>query len=111
MEGEAMIKNGPPLNAFRMAIQGFRNNMNGIRGIYNNERERDELTKDQELLHSKLKCLKLNVAGIWERERGMEEMEAPLLIQIPYYFLCFLLDVVFEGRYIPARFYFLETVA
>lgn len=33
------------------------------------------------------------------------------MIKVPYYVLCFLLDVVFEGRFVPGRFFLLETVA
>lgn len=87
--------------------------MNGMRGIYDNEKGKGELTKDQIVLQDKLKSLQLNVTGIWEKEEAMLEVEepAPILIQVPYYALCYLLDALFEGRNVAARFYFLETVA
>ena len=47
----------------------------------------------------------------WEREKSRGPIIAPLIIKIPYYVLCYLLDVVFEGRYVPSRFFLLETVA
>jgi len=99
---------GPPVNVVRMAIEGFRNNFDAIFGKYNNEKD-DKIKENQKELQVKLKNLTLNVTGIWEREKN--DIEAAWVIKIPYYFLCFLLDSVFEGRYIPARFYLLETVA
>lgn len=58
-----------------------------------------------------LKQLTLNSTAIWEREKSRGPIIAPLIIKIPYYVLCYLLDVVFEGRYVPSRFFLLETVA
>lgn len=69
-----------------------------------------ELTPKQKKLQSKLENLTLNATAIWERETQVP-IEAPLVIKIPYILLCYLLDVVFEGRYVPARFFLLETVA
>ncbi len=59
----------------------------------------------------KLKQLTLNSTAIWERERSRGEIVAPLIIKVPYLVLCYMLDVVFEGRYVPSRFFLLETVA
>ena len=69
-----------------------------------------ELSKLQSQLRYNLKQLRLNSTAIWERE-AKTEVEAPLLIKIPYLTICYLLDFVFEGRYVPSRFYLLETVA
>ena len=57
-----------------------------------------------------LQALTLNAGEIWEREHRRPEVVAPWIIKAPYYILCWVLDVVFEGRPIP-RFWFLETVA
>jgi len=62
-------------------------------------------------LHAKLKQLTLDNAAIWKREEASNKVEAPLVIKIPYLFLCYLLDYVFDGKYVPSRFYLLETVA
>lgn len=70
------------------------------------------LTSKQEELRAKLEALTLDSAAIWEREKDNKAInEAPLVIKVPYLVLCWFLDVVFEGRYIPARFLLLETVA
>jgi len=102
--------NGPPANVITMAVQGFIRNLKAIRGVYDNEQHGNIVEAEQVELQRKLQSMKLNVTGIWERELK-EEIEAPLVIMIPYFVLCFFLDYIFEGRYIPARFYFLETVA
>lgn len=36
---------------------------------------------------------------------------APWVIKIPYLLICYMLDRMFEGKYVPARFFLLETVA
>jgi ubiquinol oxidase len=62
-------------------------------------------------MQEKLSKLTLNSTAIWERELKDGPIEAPLLIKIPYLFLCYMLDIVFEGKYVPSRFFLLETVA
>lgn len=69
------------------------------------------LTPKQKELQSKLSQLTLNSTAIWEREKSRGEIIAPLIIKVPYYVLCYLLDVVFEGKYVFSRFFLLETVA
>lgn len=49
-------------------------------------------------------------ANIWKRERSRPAVISPLVIKVPYYLLCALLDQLFDGSPI-SRFYFLETVA
>eukprot|EP00899_Mesostigma_viride_P025321 jgi/Mesvir1/5974/Mv00728-RA.1 len=61
-------------------------------------------------LRAKLAKLTLSNEAIWERERARPEVETSPIIKGPYLFLCWLLDVIFDGRPIP-RFWFLETVA
>lgn len=70
-----------------------------------------DLTPKQKALQQKLKQLTLNSTAIWEREEQTEKIEAPIILKIPYLALCYMLDFVFEGRYVPSRFYLLETVA
>mmetsp|Transcript_14328 Transcript_14328/g.22368 ORF Transcript_14328/g.22368 Transcript_14328/m.22368 type:complete len:537 (-) Transcript_14328:200-1810(-) len=101
---------GPPSNIWSLGTQQFRRNWNAIRGEYSDEQD-VRLTPAQTELRSKLKELTLNSTAIWERETAHGPIEAPLIIKIPYILLCYLLDVVFEGRYVFSRFFLLETVA
>jgi ubiquinol oxidase len=55
--------------------------------------------------------LPLNATKVDERERARGLPEAPALLKLPYFFLCRSLDVLFEGRPVVERFFFLETVA
>jgi len=81
-----------------------------MKGEYKEE-EDIFLTPKQKNLQAQLKDLTLNSTAIWERERARGEIVAPFIIKIPYYVLCYLLDVVFEGKYAFSRFFLLETVA
>lgn len=59
----------------------------------------------------KINSLQLSNEAIWAREKARLPInKAPLLLQVPYYILCFLLDALFKGRPI-ARLFYLETVA
>lgn len=73
-----------------------------------------ELSAEQEKILNKLQELKLDDAKVFKREKDREALEgapeAPWAIRISYRFLCWLLDVIYEGRPIQ-RFWFLETVA
>jgi len=101
----------PPPNIFRLGYQQFNRNLRAIKdAIYENE-ETLALSPKQRELQSKLKQLTLNSTAIWERERARGPIVAPLVIKLPYLVLCYLLDVVFEGVYVPSRFFLLETVA
>lgn len=71
----------------------------------------EELSPKQVELQQKLERLTLNSTAIWERELKDGPIEAPLLIKVPYLFLCWMLDAVFEGKNVPSRFLLLETVA
>ena len=75
-----------------------------------------DVSTKQRSLQNQLKYLTLNSTAIWERESAREGSDnpaknAPYIIKIPYYVLCFFLDTVFEGAPPPARFFLLETVA
>lgn len=63
------------------------------------------------MLRNKLQQLTLNSTAIWEKEEADGPIQAPWLIKVPYLVLCWFLDTVFEGKYVPSRFFFLETVA
>lgn len=104
---------GPPGNIFSLGSQQFMRNMNAMKGEYNDENNENNmaLTKTQKKHRQILKQLSLNSTAIWEREKSRGEIVAPLVIKVPYFVLCYLLDNVFEGRYVPARFFLLETVA
>ena len=54
--------------------------------------------------------LTLSNDKIWDREKQRDEVKSPWVIKIPYYVLCFVLDVLFDKRPI-SRFWLLETVA
>jgi Alternative oxidase. len=85
-------------------------NLNAMRGEYKDEEDLS-LTLEQRRLQSRLKKLTLNSTAIWEREKARGEIVAPWVIKVPYYVLCYFLDVVFEGKYVFSRFFLLETVA
>eukprot|EP00551_Chaetoceros_affinis_P007779 CAMPEP_0203670360 /NCGR_PEP_ID=MMETSP0090-20130426/6448_1 /ASSEMBLY_ACC=CAM_ASM_001088 /TAXON_ID=426623 /ORGANISM="Chaetoceros affinis, Strain CCMP159" /LENGTH=547 /DNA_ID=CAMNT_0050535193 /DNA_START=83 /DNA_END=1726 /DNA_ORIENTATION=+ len=101
---------GPPANILSLGSQQFMRNLNAIKGEYKDEDDL-ELTPKQKYMRKELKKLKLNSTAIWEREKSRGPLVAPLIIKVPYLVLCYLLDVVFEGKSVPARFYLLETVA
>lgn len=101
---------GPPANVFQLGVQQFSRNLNAIKGEYRDE-EPVTLTTKQIEMRQKLNALTINCTAIWERELADGPIEAPWLLKIPYLILCFMLDTVFEGRYAPARFFLLETVA
>lgn len=102
------IYGGPPANVVSLGVQQFVRNWEAIRGEYSDETN-VTLTPKQVLLQSKLKQLTLNTTEIWERELADGPIQAPLVIKVPYFVVCFLLDVVFEGRFVPSRFFLLET--
>lgn len=101
---------GPPGNIFALGSQQFMRNLRAMIGEYNEEPSAS-LTAMQRELQSQLRALTLNSTAIWERERDRGPVIAPYVIKVPYYALCYLLDVVFEGRNAFSRFFLLETVA
>lgn len=101
---------GPPANVFSLGSQQFMRNLNAMKGEYRDEDD-FELTAKQKYMRKKLGQLTLNSTAITERERSRGPIVAPLIIKAPYLVLCYLLDVVFEKRSVPARFFLLETVA
>lgn len=102
---------GPPGNVFSLGSQQFMRNIRAMIGEYKDEESNPALTERQRELQAKLKELTLDSEAIWDRERARGEVVAPWIIKIPYFVLCYLLDVVFEGRNSFSRFFLLETVA
>jgi hypothetical protein len=102
---------GPPDSFFSLGVDQFNRNLDAMRGEYKDE-EPMKLKLEQISVRKMLKKLTLNTTAVWEREKKYTDMPpSPLIIQIPYNVLCYFLDFVFEGRYVPSRFFFLETVA
>lgn len=95
----------PPANFVSLAFEGFQRNLQGLFGEYEKE---SKLTYRQMDLQKKLKLLNLNCTAVWEREG---EVNGPLILKVPYIFLCYMLDVLFEGKFVFGRFFLLETVA
>ena len=110
IESLSLKYGGPPGNIWALGRKQFMRNLDAIRGEYSDEPE-VELTPRQVKLQEKLNQLVLNSTEIWEREMADGPIEAPWIIKIPYLSVCYLLDVVFEGRNVPSRFFLLETVA
>jgi len=102
---------GPPGNVFSLGSQQFMRNLRAMIGEYKDEEDNPALTDRQRMLQSKLSELTLDSEAIWERERARGPIVAPWIIKIPYFVLCYMLDVVFEGRNSFSRFFLLETVA
>jgi ubiquinol oxidase len=101
---------GPPTNLLALGSQQFMRNLMAMIGEYRDE-EDVVLSPKQKQMREQLDRLALNSTAIWERELADGPIEAPWVIKAPYLFLCYMLDVVFENRYVPHRFYLLETVA
>lgn len=103
---------GPPGNIFALGSQQFMRNLRAMIGAYTDETNKPTiLITQQRELQSQLHLLTLNSTAIWDRERARGPVIAPYLIKIPYYALCYLLDIVFEGQNVFSRFFLLETVA
>jgi ubiquinol oxidase len=105
---------GPPANILKLGSAQFMRNLRAMIGEYTDEPDAT-LTPLQESRQELLKQLRLNGTEIWRREeeykRTFRSTPAPFVIQIPYLAICYMLDVMYEHRYIPARFFLLETVA
>lgn len=131
---------GPPASVWRLGWQQFWRNFDAMKGEYRDEEPvgkriqkhilivqieliwsiftyltpvltQPGLTPKQEEARSQLERLTLNSTAIWEKDNADGPIEGPWVIKAPYLILCWLLDVVFEGRYAPSRFFLLETVA
>jgi ubiquinol oxidase len=101
---------GPPSNIFSLGTQQLIRNCKAIIGEYMHEEPKDLSPKQQEY-QDQLDQLTLSSDAIWERDLADGPIIAPFVIKIPYLFLCFMLDTVFEDSSVPSRFFLLETVA
>ncbi len=115
-EEDARFMNyGPPGNILELGTQQFMRNLLAMIGEYSedeaNSKEDSALTEQQQYLQSQLQELTLDTKKIWEREHLRGPMVAPYIIKVPYYALCYFLDLVFEGKPPFGRFFMLETVA
>lgn len=107
---DSLKYSGPPPNICKLSTNQFWRNWKAIQGEYSDEPD-TPLTKRQQQLQSQLQLLTLNSTQIWEKETEDGPIEAPLIIKVPYLAVCWMLDVLFEDRSVPARFFLLETVA
>ena len=104
-----------PASALVLGISNFKKEADGfistIRELFSYKKDAENTSNENvNALRQQLKHLKLSNNAIWDREKAREEVKAPWIIKAPYFVLCFLLDVLFDGKPI-SRFYFLETVA
>ena len=111
MNDERFQDYGPPTNIFSLGSQQFMRNLRAMFNEYSQDESNIQLSPRQIELQEQLSTLTLNSTAIWERERARGPLIAPLIIKVPYLVLCFLLDVIFEGRNPFQRFFLLETVA
>jgi hypothetical protein len=109
---------GPPGNLWELGWQQFMRNVRAMRGEYEEDYDYDNTavltTPRQRDLQKDLMKLTLNTTAIWEREGqdpSANHDDAPYIVKIPYFVLCVFLDQVFDQKYVPSRFFFLETVA
>lgn len=103
MGAENFIREGRAL----LASLGIQQLPKLLRGPVGAPLEDSEAVKAHEELISKLT---LSNDKIWEREKARPPIKSPWVIKVPYYILCFALDVLFDKRPIQ-RLWLLETVA
>lgn len=126
MERSSSTSTTPP-NFLRLAVANFQRELDALlrwlrdrpsvvrfegeeRPIALGQEVSNEQAKEAERLRQELDRLTLSNEKVWQRERSRPPVNSPLVIRIPYYVLCWALDVVFDRRPIQ-RFWFLETVA
>ncbi|KAL2612723.1 hypothetical protein R1flu_024415 [Riccia fluitans] len=95
---------------FLLFLRGLDKFLTFYDGLQEIQPLKQEANSEQDDLREKLKKLKLDNDKVWDREKSREQVKAPWWILVPYYFLCWMLDIIFENRPIQ-RFWFLETVA
>lgn len=109
---KALQSSSVPPNAVILAVDNFQREFSYLRESLSRlwTRGEDFLDEEKDENRKKLRQLKLSNENIWQREFRRPAVTSPWLIKVPYFALCWLLDVLFDGKPI-ARFYFLETVA
>ena len=108
-----------PSSAFDLATKNFRRELSELLKSLNGTAVAStapsrECDPEAAAVRAKLDALVLSNDAVWERERVREasggKVDSPLVLLVPYYALCWCLDVFFVDRPL-ARFWFLETVA
>ena len=105
---------GPPSSFADLAIRNFIREFGELRRTLAGPRDGDaghaEHAESPETTHirAQLRKLVLSNDAVWAREKARPQVDAPLLLRAPYYFLCYLLDSAFDGRPI-ARFWCAQT--
>lgn len=100
-----------PSNALDLAIRNFRRELpEFLKTLSGNKQVQSPDSEEAAAFRAKLDKLVLDNDGVWAREKLRPAVQAPLILLIPYYVLCWCLDVAFDKRPL-ARFWFLETVA
>ena len=90
------VKNTPP-SALKLGITNFNSELKAL--LFNaGRRFEDRISRKDFSDEAKrnLTTLELSNQGVWDRENQRPPIRAPLIIKIPYYFLCVLLDTLFE---------------
>lgn len=106
---------GPPSSFADLAIRNFVREFGELRRTLAGPRDGDaghaEHAEPPETAHirAQLRKLVLSNDAVWAREKARPQVDAPLLLRAPYYFLCYLLDSAFDGRPI-ARFWCAQHV-
>ena len=104
-------KSSTPSSALKLGITNFNNELKAL--LFNaGRRFEDRMSSKDFSVDAKkiIATLELSNQGVWDREKQRPPIKAPLIIKIPYYFLCALLDTLFDNDPL-GRFWFLETVA
>ena len=108
-----------PTSAFDLATKNFGRELSELTRAVSGSDEASyapdaDCSPEAAAVRAKLDSLVLSNDAVWERERRREaagnKVDSPLVLLVPYYVLCWCLDVFFEDRPL-ARFWFLETVA
>eukprot|EP00468_Gymnochlora_sp_CCMP2014_P004184 CAMPEP_0167748188 /NCGR_PEP_ID=MMETSP0110_2-20121227/4702_1 /TAXON_ID=629695 /ORGANISM="Gymnochlora sp., Strain CCMP2014" /LENGTH=438 /DNA_ID=CAMNT_0007633181 /DNA_START=239 /DNA_END=1555 /DNA_ORIENTATION=- len=110
---------GPPGGAIKMARENFAREFQEMIKFFQGKgdiEDADDCIVDPDdpekclSYRQMLKNLTLSNDAVWARERNRPEIQAPFIIKGPYFILCYMLDVLFDGKPLE-RFWFLETVA
>ena len=107
------LPTGPPGSFLRLGAANFRREIAELRkilGASSTAEDDDTMTEEAKAVRQLIGQLTLSNDAIWKRERARPQVRAPWVIKGPYFALCLLLDVMFEGQPI-SRFFFLENVA
>jgi len=107
LEGRTEEGGAVPPSAARLAWSNFKRE---LFALLNRDKNEASISSEEKALRAKIDSFTLSNDAIWEREHARPQIEAPIILKAPYYLLCLLLDVLFDGKPI-SRLYFLENVA